>query len=403
MKTIQLPKLYSLQEQIKKSFNSHRFVVANCARRVGKSFLGLDLVITKALDNSYDTAYFSITYKQLTAMFDRACTILAPIATFDRANKRIKLTNSATITFWSLESEGTAESIRGQKYGFVVIDEAAYVKNLKDIFNKVIRPTLIDLRGSALFISTPNGYNDFYTLYREEKRNPYLWKSFTATTYDNPFIDNAELDELRTALPDRTFRIEILAQFLESNRGVFTNVSNLVSKDKLKTSGICVIGVDLARTGDNTVLTVMQGSTVVNITVMQSATFSLQVGKIKALHKEYKPEVIIIESNGLSMPIVEELTTSNLPISPFHTTQESKKVIIENLAVAIEQGELKVQPDLEHTQQLLEELSSYESKKTPLGATTYNAPPGKHDDCVMSLALAYSAVRESDVPLVLFG
>jgi hypothetical protein len=368
----------------------------------GKTTLGIDLLITKALDNQYNTAFFSLTYKQLLASYDRCCTILEDVAKFDRQNKRLILPTGNTITFWSLESVNVADSIRGNKYGFVVIDEMAYINNLSDIFNKVIRPTLVDLKGQALFIGTPKGYNDAYKFFEEAKRNPYLWKSYHATSYDNPFLDHSELDQLKEALPERVFRTEILAHFLESDQGVFTNLSALLQPVS-NPQGICVFGIDLARSGDNTAITVMQGTSVIDLRVYKDMSFDRQIATIIEMYQKYKPEVIVIEDNGLSAPIVEKLTGSNLPIEPFHTTNSSKKQIIENLAVAIEQGTISVDKTLDHSQQLIDELAAYESKKSSLGAITYNAPSGYNDDMVISLALAYKAVRQDDIPLVLWS
>lgn len=401
MVAINLPKLFKQQEEIKRAFHNHRFVVVASGRRYGKTTLGIDLLITKALDNQYSTAFFSLTYKQLLASYDRCCHILEGVAKFDRQNKRLILPTGNTITFWSLESEGVADSVRGNKYGFVVIDEMAYVRNLIDIFNKVIRPTLIDLKGSALFIGTPNGYNDAYKLFREEQRNPYMWKSFHATSYDNPYLDKDELTELKKYLPERVFKAEILARFLDSNAGVFTNLSTLVQPVS-NVGGMCAIGIDLARSGDNTSMTVMRGTTVIDLCVYQDMSYDAQVETIVTLAKKYKPEVIVIENNGLSDPIVERLANTNLPIEPFHTTNSSKKKIIENLAVAIEQGMIAVDNGLEHSQQLIDELAAYESKKNNLGTITYNAPSGYKDDMVISLALAYKAVREDDIPLIVY-
>lgn len=401
MAAITLPKLFKQQQEIKDSFHTHRFIVVASGRRYGKTTLGIDLLITKALDNQYNTAFFSLTYKQLLASYDRCCAILEHVAKFDRQNKRIILPTGNTITFWSLESTNVADSIRGNKYGFVVIDEMAFVNNLADIFNKVIRPTLVDLKGQALFIGTPNGYNDAYKFFQETKRNPYLWKSYHATSYDNPFLDHNELDQLKEALPERVFRTEILAHFLESDTGVFTNLSALLQPIR-NPSGICVFGIDLARSGDNTAITVMRGTSVIDLRVYRDISFDRQTTTIIEMYQRYKPEVIVIEDNGLSAPIVEKLTNSNLPIEPFHTTNSSKKQVIENLAVAIEQGTIAVDKTLDHSQQLIDELAAYESKKTSLGAITYNAPPGYNDDMVISLALAYKAIRQDDEPLVLW-
>jgi hypothetical protein len=399
-KYVSLPKLHSGQAKIKSLFHKHRFVVVNCARRYGKSILGIDIVITRALETGKDTAYISISYKQLLSLFENACSILAPIATFDRQNKVIKLPNGARIVFWSIDNN-IADKIRGQKYTFIVIDEAAYIPGLISIFDKVLRPTLIDYRGQCLFISTPNGYNDFYKLYQENRRNPYQWASYQASSFENPYLPREELEALKNSLPDRVYRSEILAEFLESNAGVFTNISALVNVPPKEYTGIVSIGVDLARSGDNTAILVMQGHWVVVLFVYKDMPYTQQIDMLHSIAKKYKPEIITIENNGLSQPIVEQLSLSGLPIAPFHTTNASKKVIIENLAVAIEQKDIYVSNEIAHVQQLLDELAAYESKQNTLGTITYNASSG-HDDTVIAFALAYSAIRESNSPLVLW-
>jgi hypothetical protein len=400
MQKIQLPKLYPAQSMVKHNANRHRFTVVASARRWGKSILGLDLIITKALETGNDTAFISISYKQLLSMFDMACSILGNIAKIDRANKRIRLPQGNSITFWSADTN-IADKIRGQKYQHITIDEAAFLPGLKDIFHMVLRPTLVDLLGSAIFISTPNGYNDFYQLYNEHKRNPYLWYSYRATSYDNPYLDRNELDDLKIHLPERVYQQEILAHFLESNYGVFTNISALFDDIKV-VDGPTVIGIDFARSNDNTAMTVMQGTNVIDLRVYNDMSFERQIDTTIELYKQYKPEVIIIEKNGLSEPLVEQLTNSGLPISPFHTTNESKKIIVENLAVAIEQRTITVDKNLRHTQQLADELSTYESRRSKTGLITYNAGGNNHDDMVMALALAYKGIREDDINLVLW-
>jgi hypothetical protein len=48
---------------------------------------------------------------------------------------------------------------------------------------------------------------------------------------------------------------------------------------------------------------------------------------------------------------------------------------------------------------LIEELMAYEVSRLPSGMVRYAAPSGLHDDCVMSLALAWSACMERDIIL----
>ena len=73
----------------------------------------------------------------------------------------------------------------------VIVDEASYVKDLKEAWERVIRPTLTDYSGKALFVSTPRGFDYFYSLTQNDGQD---WRTFKFTTYDNPFIPVAEIE-----------------------------------------------------------------------------------------------------------------------------------------------------------------------------------------------------------------
>jgi hypothetical protein len=87
-------------------------------------------------------------------------------------------------------------------------------------------------------------------------------------------------------------------------------------------------------------------------------------------------------------PICEDLARDGVPIQPFQTTQASKILAIEALALAFERGELKILPD----ETLVGELQAFESERLPSGLSRYAAPAGMHDDSVMALAMAYSGL-----------
>ena len=79
-------------------------------------------------------------------------------------------------------------------------------------------------------------------------------------------------------------------------------------------------------------------------------------------------------------------------------TNAAKANMVESLALAFEQGSIKILND----PVLIGELQGYEMERLPSGMTRYGAPAGLHDDTVMSLALAWSAVADSG-PLLLWG
>lgn len=109
--------------------------------------------------------------------------------------------------------------VRGKKYFRAYLDEIAYYSiDLNHIW-RAVRPTLSDLRGSAIVSTTPNGKGtqayDFYlqTLSKED------WKFFHWKTIDNPFIDPAEIESAKRELDEKSFRQEYEAMW-ESFEGL---------------------------------------------------------------------------------------------------------------------------------------------------------------------------------------
>jgi phage terminase large subunit-like protein len=95
-----------------------------------------------------------------------------------------------------------------------------------------------------------------------------------------------------------------------------------------------------------------------------------------------------IESNSIGQPVIDHMAARGLTIIPFMTTSATKQAVIQDLQAAFEHGNIRI---LKHPV-LVGELLSFESKRSPSGAFTYSAPAGMHDDCVMSLAIAYEGL-----------
>lgn len=115
----------------------------------------------------------------------------------------------------SLRGWEAVETLRGQAFDFIVLDEVASMKSWEEKWNTVIRPTLTDREGEVLFISTPKGFNHFYDLFNlpNDKVKGVDYESFHYTSYDNPFIPSKELDKARAELPEDEFAQEYMADF----------------------------------------------------------------------------------------------------------------------------------------------------------------------------------------------
>lgn len=273
-----------------------RYKVLNWGRRTGKSTLAVNYAVHEAL-KAYALMvkegkkieaplnYFIVapTYRQAKTIYwndiIKARIPREIVANYNEAELTITIPHHNTdfgepdvthnaealpaITI-SLKGSDNEDSLRGVKLAGVVLDEYAFMKPL--VWDKIIRPALSDLRGWALFISTPNGYNHFYELseyaqgYEMDNRGNWIkksdgrkgWYYSKATIYDNPHISREEIEEIKEAElskdPDgTTWHQEYLAEFKQMAGLVFKEFDrkkHLVKAEEIPQDGTRMIGVD---------------------------------------------------------------------------------------------------------------------------------------------------------------
>lgn len=397
--TVELHKLHAKQLEVVN--HQARYKVVNCGRRFGKTILATDGLANRLIDGQ-DTAYFSLSYKNVKLVWREAKRILKPvIVDKSETELRMELITGGVLECWTM---GNAESALGRSYHHIVIDEAATVPDLGHDWNETISPMLTDRKGSAHFYSTPKGHNFFYTLHMRglDPTEPE-WQAFTFTSYDNPHIDPHEIDEQRRWLPDRTFRQEYLAEFLDDAGGVFRGVDAVSTLEKAEPipGHEYVMGVDWARDYDFTVISVIDSTTrqQVHIERFNEISWNLQRKRLQALAEKYKPSAIVAEENSIGSPNIEALQEEGLPVVPFKTTSASKGPLIDALALAIEKQDITLLDDPVQKA----ELKAYQMERTPSGNWKYNAPAGGHDDTVIGLALAWHGVAQGSFIYFMVG
>lgn len=393
-----LPKPHSGQLSMLRE--ARRYNVAACGRRFGKSTLAIELLSRPALE-AQPVAYFSPTYKLLLEVWRLLESTLRPV--IRRANateRRMDLITGGVIECWSMDNPDAG---RSRRYARVVVDEAGLVADLGERWQAAIRPTLADLRGDAWLMGTPKGRNFFHECYQRglDDMQPD-WVSWQKPTSANPHIHPDEIEAMRQELTERRFAQEILAQFLDDAGGVFRGVMACATlAPQEPTPGHrYVIGCDWGKSADFTVFAVLDTTSkqLVALDRSNKVDYTVQRGRLQSLCERWKPDVVIAESNSMGEPIIEALARSGLPVRGFATTNATKAVIIEALALAFERQDIAI---LNHPV-LTAELQSYEATKLPSGLTRYSAPENGHDDTVMALALAWSVMGRSNSALGAF-
>ncbi len=202
-------KLSKVQKKV--SDDTNRFRILAAGRRFGKSYLAMNEMAKFARFPEQRILAVAPTYKQCKNIWwnDLKGMMIEKnwAKKINESELQITLVNSSTIT---LRSSENYDALRGAKYNFIVLDECADMK--PDVWFSVLRPTLSDTGGHALFISSPKGRNWFYELWCEGEKANY--SSYQFTTLDGGFVPQEEVEQAQQDLDSRTFEQEYEAQFV---------------------------------------------------------------------------------------------------------------------------------------------------------------------------------------------
>lgn len=383
---IELPAPHPAQQQV--IDGARRWNVLCCGRRWGKTELGMDRLIRPALQGK-PVAWYAPNYKLAAPVWRELQKRLIPVTRdVNQQERRLELVGGGAVEMWSLDSP---DSGRGRAYACVVLDESALIPNLELAWQESIRAQLTDYRGSAWFLSTPKGTaNFFHTLFAKGQDAAQTeWASWQMPTRTNPYIDPKEIEAARDDLTDLAFAQEYLATFVSWAGQVFRRILDAVAEAPADRRA-AVIGADWGRVSDYTVFTgVSADGRVIAIDRFRGLEYSLQRARLRALWERLgRGAWIVAEQNNMGGPVVEQLQRDGLPVVAFLTTNASKAAAIEALALAFERGVITIPNDAT----LIGELQGFEAKPLPSGLMRYAAPEGMHDDCVLSLALAWSGL-----------
>ena len=211
-----ISKFHSSQAQV--ASDRHRYRLVNCGRQWGKTTLAIEEMKACAYSKAgREVAYFATT-------FDQARNIAWTMLKDSTRGGWSRTPNESRLELYIGTQEGgesritlrgyeSIETARGQQFDLLVIDEVAQMKNFQYAWQAILEPTLAFRSGTALFISTPLGFNHFYEMFTLGQQDNPLWKSWKFTSYDNPFLPKANIDNARLTSTDDYFMQEYMADF----------------------------------------------------------------------------------------------------------------------------------------------------------------------------------------------
>ena len=393
--------------QLKVWQDPKRFKVLACGRRTGKSNLAIKLIIAKALEAPPGSAvvYVAPTLGQARqiawdAILDQGKDVIksAHVNQMD-----ISLVTGRKIHIRSAENP---DILRGLKLYYAVLDEAAFIKD-DSTWSKSIRPALSDLRGGAMFISSPDGRNWFHDLYNYAmKSNDDDWSAYHFITLDNPTIPKDEIETAKKTLSTLVFNQEFMASFATAGQQIFKE--SWLKYGKEPTHGSYYIAVDLAgfeavainsggatkKKLDETAIAIVKvsdedGTWFVKDVVHGRWDIKETANTILQLVTEYSPVVVGIEKGALKNAVMPYITDLMRRYNKFfhvvdltHQNQKKADRVTGALQGFMEHGRIIFNEDADNDE-LIEQLLLFPSV-------------GVHDDLVDALSyVAQIAVNNS--------
>ena len=373
--SIRLHKLHPGQRRVAE--HPARFRVVMCGRRYGKSALGIRLACDAALKGQ-PVGWFAPSYKLALEAWRELSQRLQPIvARQNEQDKRMELVTGGVIEIWTLDTQDPARGI---------------AKDLLDVWQAAIRPTLVDMGGRALFLGTPKGRrHGFVTLFtRGDTGQDPDWQSFRASTLENPYIPPEEIEAARKELPPDIFAQEFEGIPTDDGANPFGLDAIRKAVGEVGEQPPVVYGIDLARSVDYTVVCGMDAWR----RVVRLERWQLPWAATKSKIAEMVGKVpCVVDATGVGDAIVSDLQQMGVDVTPHVFTQSSKLRLMQRLIAAFQGGELQLPAGW-----LPAELETFEFSYTATGVK-YEAPKGYHDDGVMALGLSlYGWDRVQMVP-----
>lgn len=431
--------LYDYQEDMVKKFHDNRYIIAKLPRQSGKSTTVIGYILHYILFNQ-NMSVAILANKQTTAreMLSRLKLAYEYLPKWLQQgilewNKgSIQLENGSKI----LASSTSASAVRGGSFNMLFLDEFAFVPpNIAEEFFSSVFPTITSgVSTKVLIISTPNGLNMFYKLWKgatkkpgDSGKNEYVpievhWSQVPVTS-GGRLRDQKWKEEMIKQTSEKQFESEFECNFLgSSNTLISTSKLNTLSwtepiyktKDGLvvfeepKEDHLYFISVDTARGQGkdysaftvidatnspykivcrykNNLISPMLYPTVIERTGYKynKAYIFIEINDIGGqvadiLHNELEYEHVLMSSmKGRKGQVVTGGFGKGESVFGVRTTSQVKRLGCSILKNLIEQDKLLLE-DFE----IINELMSFVSK-----AQTYGAEDGHTDDLVMCLVL----------------
>ena len=384
----QRPWLYPKQEAA--IFHDKRYGMIEASTKAGKTVGTMAWLLEKSIYGKpgQNRWWIAPVYPQAEIAYKRMKECMPK--SYYEANEtkmRLSLINGTHIWFKSGEKP---DNLYGEDVYDAVMDEASRMR--EESFH-AIRSTLTATRGQIRLIGNVKGRkNFFYNMSRRAEAGDPDMEYHKLTAYDaaeGGVITLAEIEDAKRTLPEQVFKELYLAEPSDDGGNPFGLSHIAACVGELSEQEPKAWGIDLAKSVDWTVLIGLDAKGGVCRFERFQKPWQETIAYIKKVVGTWTPA--LVDSTGVGDPILEALQRDSGNFEGYKFTSPSKQMLMEGLAVAIQERKTKYPDGI-----IRNELDTYEYEYTRTGVR-YTAPVGLHDDCVCSLALAVRKLTQPGV------
>jgi len=308
-----------IQGEIHSVISQYKFAVFVAHRRLGKTVLCINHLIKEAVHCELERpkySYVAPLYSQAKSIaWDYLKHYTNPIPTVSRNESELWVevptinNDRARIRLFGADNP---DSLRGQYNDGVVLDEVAQMK--PSIWGEVLRPTLIDRNGWAIFIGTPKGHDLLFELYNKALKND-TWFAKIYDCYTTNVLSEEQIETAKSDMTEAQFRQELLCDFSASSEQVLIPLDTVIKATKRTNLpqtyswAPIVIGVDVARFGDDqSVIYVRQGNHTIAVKKYRDLDLMTFTDYVAGAINHYNATMTFVDVVGLGAGVLDRLT-----------------------------------------------------------------------------------------------
>ena len=243
----------------------------------------------------YMERYFMPVLKQLDRQTSRK------VWNWDRQRRMLEVGNSCC----DFRSADKPENWEGFGYKKIILNEAGIILNNRYLWENAVSPMLMDFQDAICIIGgTPKGKNLYWELSLRASQREYQdrWITKVFSTFDNPFLTKASINQMIADLPPGVVDQEIYGIFLDTTDHQFIDgdiveeAMNRLLAPHMYHDAVKVMGVDVGRFGDDPlVICKRQGPQVISFQSKSRPTTGEAVSFIGHEINTWNPDAVFVD------------------------------------------------------------------------------------------------------------